>query len=356
MDSVRLRAARLVHHALVVPEAGLGAAARRLTATQAQEFWAGRWALGIRTAGEVTLTDVDDAFARGVLVRSWTQRGTLHIVAAEDLAWILELTRERQQRQAAGVHRAFGIEADDIARAERAVGAALSGGNRLTRNEAATVMAAAGADVAGSRGGHLISALAVRGRVVFGPVVPRDGAPTREQYLVAADDWLPDAAAPTEPWGELFVRYLAGHAPATLDDFRWWAGVPVGIARSAREAAGDRVTALDEGLFLGADAPAGDTAEAVSGVLALPPFDEYYLSYADRSRVCPPEHLATIGPTLNGLVRPVLIAGGEVFGTWRHSTAVGRHHLPPMSDPFGAAVDAASVEAALGRVARFLRV
>jgi hypothetical protein len=67
-----------------------------------------------------------------VLVRSWTQRGTLHIVAAEDLAWILELTRERQ-RQAAGVHRAFGIEADDIVRAERAVGAALSGGNRLTR-------------------------------------------------------------------------------------------------------------------------------------------------------------------------------------------------------------------------------
>jgi hypothetical protein len=100
MDSVRLRAARLVHHALVVPDAGLGAAARRLTATQAQEFWAGRWARHPH-GGEVTLTDVDDAFARGVLVRSWTQRGTLHIVAAEDLAWILELTRERQ-RQAAG--------------------------------------------------------------------------------------------------------------------------------------------------------------------------------------------------------------------------------------------------------------
>ncbi|WP_294980805.1 DNA glycosylase AlkZ-like family protein [uncultured Microbacterium sp.] len=88
MDSVRLRAARLVHHALVVPEAGLGAAARRLTATQAQEFWAGRWALGIRTAGEPTLTDVDRAFAAGGLVRAWTQRGTLHIVAAEDLGWI----------------------------------------------------------------------------------------------------------------------------------------------------------------------------------------------------------------------------------------------------------------------------
>lgn len=359
MESARLRAARLAHHALVAPETELGAAARRMAATQAQQFWAGRWALGIRTAAEVTLSDVDDAFARGVLVRSWTQRGTLHIVAAEDLAWILELTRDRQLRQAAGMHRRFGIEADDITRAERAVQAALSGGNRLTRGEAAGVMAAAGADVAGSRGNHLLSALAVRGQVAFGPVVPREGAPTREQYLIAADDWLPDAAAPAEPWAELLVRYLAGHGPATLEDFRWWAGVPVGVARAARETAGDRVAALEEDLFVVADAVVADAprgaAECCAEVLALPPFDEYYLSYADRSRVCPPQHRAAIGPTLNGLVRPVLVAEGEVIGTWRHSSAVGTQHLDPEPEPFGPAADAASIASALGRVARFLR-
>ena len=151
---------------------------------------------------------------------------------------------------------------------------------------------------------------------------------------------------------------------SVIDTARGGTDIVLALSEAAREGAmitllGDRGRPhelMRDAPFLGADAPAGGAPEAVSGVLALPPFDEYYLSYADRSRVCPPEHLATIGPTLNGLVRPVLIAGGEVFGTWRHSTAVGRHHLPPMPDPFAAAVDAASVEAALGRVARFLRV
>jgi len=352
-----LRAARLAAHALPAAQPDPAAAARRLAATQAQEFWAGRWALGIRTAGSPTLADVDDAFARGALVRSWTQRGTLHIVAAEDLAWILSVTRERQQRQSAAMHRRLGIDADAIDRAERAARAALAGGNRLTRAELADLVSASGGDVSASRGNHLLSALAVRGVVVLGPVVPRAGAPTREQYLVAAEDWLPDAAAPADPLAELLVRYLAGHGPAGLADFGWWAGLPIGLARAAREGAGERVVELDDDLLDAAHRrPSPSSVPSLPGAaLALPPFDEYYLSYADRSLVCPPGHLAAVGPTLNGLVRPVLVVDGEVVGTWRHSTAVGRHHLDPVPEPFADGVDAASVDDALARFARFLR-
>ena len=359
MDLAPLHAARLAAHRLDRPAADPVAAARRLAATQAQEFWAGRWALGIRSAGQPRLADVDDAFARGELVRSWTQRGTLHIVAAEDLAWILALTRERQHRQAAGMHRRLGIDADAVFRAERAVRPVLAGGNRLSRAEFADVVTAAGGDVTASRGNHLLSALALRETVVFGPVIAREGAPTREQYLVAPDEWIADAGSPAYPLAELLVRYLAGHGPATLEDFRWWAGVPLGLARAARADAGERVvdadaeTEADAGLLtvVGAAAPAHPTET----VLALGPFDEYYLSYADRSRVCPPGRLATIGPTLNGMVRPVLVAAGEVVGTWRHSTAVGRHHLDPVPELFSDSFDAASVNAALARFSRFLR-
>ncbi|MBF4561590.1 AlkZ family DNA glycosylase [Microbacterium sp. VKM Ac-2870] len=354
MDLAPLRAARLAAHRLDRPAADPVAAARRLTATQAQEFWAGRWALGIRTAGEPTLADVDRAFETGAIVRSWTQRGTLHIVAAEDLGWILALTRERQQRQAVGMHRRLGIDADAISRAERAVRPVLAGGNRLTRAEFADVVTAAGGDVTASRGNHLLSALAVRDVVVFGPVVAREGAPTREQYLVAADEWITDARSPAEPLAELLVRYLAGHGPATLEDFRWWAGLPLGLARAGREAAAERVTEIGDALFVADSREIEPTAQPPD-VLALGPFDEYYLSYADRSRVCPPGQLAAIGPMLNGMVRPVLVAAGEVVGTWRHSTAVGRHHLDPVPELFSAHVDAASVDAALARFARFLR-
>jgi len=350
-----LRRARLAAHALSVPEQDVVATARRLTATQAQEFWAGRWALGIRTAGAPTLADVDRAFATGAIVRSWTQRGTLHIVAAEDLAWILAISRDRQLRQAAAIHRRFGIDDGTIARAEQAVRAALAGGNRLTRTETADVMAAAGLDVSSSRGNHLLSALAVRGVAAFGPVIAREGAPTREQYLVAAEEWLPDAAAPGDPLAELFVRYLVGHGPAGVEDFRWWAGLPLGLARAACDGAEARITEIEEGVFTVRGDAGAEALPTASVVYALPPFDEYYLSYADRSLVCPPAHLSAIGPTLNGLVRPVLIADGEVIGTWRHSTAVGRHHLDPEPEPFAPGLDAASVDLALARFARFLR-
>lgn len=354
-----LREGRMRAHLLSAPASDPVSAARHLTATQAQEFWGGRWALAVRSIGEPTLGEVDAAFDRGDLVRSWTQRGTLHIVAAADLAWMLQLTRERQQRQHAGVHRSLGIDADVLDRAERAIRPALARGGRLTRGEVADVLAGAGIDVAGMRGNHILSALALRAVVVLGPVLPRPGAPARDQYLVAPDEWITDAAAPPDPLAELFVRYLAGHGPASVADFRWWTGLTLGTARAARDAAGGRVFEAGDGLFSAAGAPDGRTpagrADGPCELIALPPFDEYYISYADRGVAGPPETLDAVGPTANGLVRPVLLSRGEVVGTWRHSFAVDKHHLDPVAEPFDGGAAPASVAAALDRFARFVR-
>lgn len=348
----RLRAERLRSHRLSAPAASVADAAAHMTATQAQEFWGGRWALAARTASHPTLSEVDAAFDRpGSLVRSWTQRGTLHIVPARDLAWMLEVTGERQTKQYAGIHRSLGIDADMLARAEAAVRPVLAGGNRITRPEFGQVLDAAGIDPSGMRGNHIFSALALRLVVVLGPVVPREGGPTRDQYVVAPEEWIPDAAAPDDPLAELFVRYLRGHAPAGLDDFGWWAGLPKGLAQRARDGAGGRVAEVDEGIFaLTETAP---RRREVDRVRALPPFDEYYLSYADRTTACAPEFVQRIGPSMNGIVKPVLVADGEIVGVWSHSVAVGKHHLPPVPEPFGEADDA-GVAAALARFARFI--
>lgn len=378
MDLDVLRGARLRAHRLSTPASDVVAAARHMTATQAQEFWGGRWALAARTTGEPTVSEVDAAFDRGDLVRAWTQRGTLHVLDPRDLGWILAVTGERQRRQFAPIHRGLGITAEDVARAESAVRAALAGGNRLTRTEFAQVLVSVGIETAGMRGNHILSALCLHGVMVLGPVVPREGAPSRDQYLVAVDDVVTDAATPADPLAELFVRYLRGHGPAGLPDFRWWAGLPLGLARAARAGAGDRVREVDEGLFVEdvptpdattpdvptpdattPDVPAPDAPTAVApdgaAVIALPPFEEYYLSYADRTLVCAPEFVGAIGPSANGIVRPVILAGGDVVGVWSHSVAIGKHHLDPLPEVFVEGVDEASVDAALARFARFIR-
>lgn len=351
MDIARLRSERMRSHRLTAPAGSVVDAAAHMTATQGQEFWGGRWALAVRSKGGATLSDVDAAFESGDLVRSWTQRGTLHILPAVDLAWMLQVTAERQSKQYAPIHRSLGIEPTHLATAERAARTALRGGHRVTRTEFAEVLRGAGLETAGMRGNHILSALALRGVIVLGPVVARDAGPTRDQYLVAVDEWVSSPSAPRDPLAEMLVRYLRGHAPAGLADFSWWAGLPKGMARQALESAGDRIVELEEGLF--AVAGPSPSPLPVPSTVALPPFEEYYLSYADRSVPCAPEFMRAIGPSMNGIVRPVIVRDGEIVGAWAHSIAVGKHHLPPVPELFADA-PAEEVDAALARFSRFI--
>ncbi|MFE1665511.1 winged helix DNA-binding domain-containing protein [Microbacterium sp. P02] len=372
MDVAVARAERLRSHRLSAPAATLADVGAHMLAVQAQDFAGARWALAVRTRGDPTVSDVDAAFDRGELVRSWTMRGTIHVIPTRDLSWVLALTGERQLRTAAGVHRAEGIDEAEIARAETATMAALAGGNRLTRDELFAVLEQAGISTRGQRGYHVLVALSVRGVVCQGPVVARSDGPTREQSIVRTDEWATDAASPADPLAEMFVRYVASHGPAGPRDFAWWAGLPLGVARAAAEAASDRLRIVDaappaEGLDEGrtptavaepvylAAAPAARRTGRAPRVLALPAFDEYYLPYADRTVPCAREALPRIGPGRNGMVRPILVADGEIVGVWTHSRAVGRLRDEPVPELFAAGgAPADDVAAALSRYARFL--
>ncbi|GAB2833708.1 winged helix DNA-binding domain-containing protein [Microbacterium insulae] len=357
MDAAAVRERRLRSHRLSAPAATVAEAASHMLATQGQEFWGGRWALAARTRGRVTVRDVDAAFERGELVRSWTMRGTIHVIPARDLAWVLSVTGERQARQAAAVHRAEAIDADELVRAEALVRAALGGGNRLTRRELFEVLEGGGVTTVGQRGYHLLVALSLRAVVCQGPVVPRESGPAREQYIVLLEEWVTDAATPADPPAELFARYVASHGPAGARDFAWWSGLPLGVSRAAAEAASDRLSVVGDGhepQYVAAG-PAPRRLASAPEVVALPPFEEYYLSYADRTVPCAPEFLRAVGPSMNGIVRPIIVARGRIVGVWTHSVAVGRHADDPVPELFTAdSASAAEVSAALDRYRAFI--
>lgn len=351
---------RLRAHRLTAPASTVVGTARHMLAVQAQDFLAGRWALGVRTTGAPRLSRVDAAFARGDLVRSWTMRGTLHIVPAADLRWMLSVTAERQLRQAATRHRSLGIDAEMIGLVERRLRERLADGGR-TRAQLFADIEELGIDPAGQRGVHLLCALSLHGVLVQGPVVRRPGAVSREQLFVLADAHVPEVPEPDDPLAEFFIRYVDGHGPATAADFAWWAGLPLGVAREAVERAAGRVREPEPGVFLAASAPRRARGADDTAVHALPMFDEYYISYADRGPVASASAAALIGPGKNGMVRASLIAGGRVVGAWAHSAAVGRHREDPVAELFAAAgepvaavVAPEDVSAALRRYADFL--
>ncbi|MBX0298514.1 winged helix DNA-binding domain-containing protein [Cryobacterium sp. 1639] len=89
---------RLISQGLAGPAAALGRdpaqVVDRLLAVQAQDLRWAKWAVGVRAPG-TTSADIDTLLDTGRVVRSWPMRGTLHLVPAEDLGWMLALTTPR---------------------------------------------------------------------------------------------------------------------------------------------------------------------------------------------------------------------------------------------------------------------
>ncbi|WP_353809953.1 winged helix DNA-binding domain-containing protein [Agromyces sp. SYSU T00194] len=321
-----LAAARMRAHGLVEPLETPGAVVERLLCVQAQDLPAAKWAIAARTAA-ARVPDVDRAIDRGEIVRTWPMRGTLHLLPAGDVRWMLGLTAERMRRASARRREQLGLTDRDVVRAADASVGALSGGRALDRARLFASWNAAGVDTAGQRGYHLLSLLAIDGLVCHGPVEGRN------QRFVLLEEWAPRQRelAGDEALAELAVRYLRGHGPATERDLAWWAGLPLGAVRRGVAAAGTALVRDGQDRLSGADAPA-PAAGGELPTVALPGFDEYFLGYADRTPLAPPDAIARIVPGGNGVFRPIVVASGRVAGTWS-STRTGMRAIVDV-DPF----------------------
>ena len=291
-----------------------------MLAVQAQDLPGAKWSLGLRT-DDGTEAAVDAALDAGEVVRTWPLRGTLHLVAAEDVAWLLSLTGSRQIGRGATRRGVLGITDSDIGRAEEAVRAALAGRRALPRDQLLDRIREAGVATDGQRGYHLIRHLAHAGTLLMGATHGRDQSfallEDRVKILPAVD--------PDEALGELALRYLRSHGPASDADLARWAGIPLGEARRGRAICGAALATIDlAGGTYHLDPETLDRETAAvprpgTPALLLPGFDEYVIGYGDRSAVLAPEHADRIVPGGNGLFRPTIVVDGQVVGTWRRT-------------------------------------
>lgn len=295
---------------------------QRMLALQSQDFPAGKWAVGARAPG-TTLADVNAAIDSGEIVRSWPMRGTLHLVPARELNWMLQITTPRLLSGGRTRRAQLNLDEDSIESARAVAFDALEGGRGLTRAQFLQVLEDAGIDTQGQRGYHIIGVLAQTGTLCWGP---HEG---RQQLLVLLDEWVPNPRMlpRDEALGEFLFRYLDGHGPATLKDFAWWSKVTVAEAKIGLAVARDRLSEVqvdETTYYLPASvdtAPLGEGPRQGSPVLTLPGFDEYLLGYGDRSLVIDPENFLRVVPGKNGIFFPIVVASGRVIGTWRATSA-----------------------------------
>jgi hypothetical protein len=305
---------------------------RRLLAVQGQDQRGARLAIRARSAG-LTAADVDRALTvdRSLLI-SWLNRGTLHLIAAEDYWWLHALTTPPMTTANARRLAQEGVPAADAEAAMTVIDAALTASGPLTRGQLAEHIGAAGIRTQGQALVHLLARATLRGAIVRGPMIGGEHA------FVLVADWLGKCPPAFEPGrldrdralAELARRYLAGHSPASERDLAKWAGLSLTDVRRGLSQISSELRPRADGL---AELAAAELTAAHTGSDAtVPPprllgaFDPLLHGWVDRGPVLGP-HRQII--TVNGLFRPFALVEGRAVGLWK--LAGGRVHLEPFA-------------------------
>jgi hypothetical protein len=291
------------------------AVVRRVFAIQAQDATAAD--LGIRVRGrDITAQAIRTAYEdKRNIVRNWYMRGTLHTIPSDDARWVLQLLSPRILAATSRRYQQLGLDDDLRQRADHLIRGVLAAHGPLTRSELTEHLTTLGIPPNGQAPFHLIRHAALTGILCHGP--QRAG----EATYVLLDDWLPttgggqweeDAAL-----AELARRYLAAHAPATLEDFAAWSGLPVTWARTAWKMLAESGAITEYGAFSTLAGRVGKPA-STSGtpdVRMLPAYDNYLVGYRSRELSVPALHHARVWPG-GGLIRPTVITDGLAIATW----------------------------------------
>ena len=293
-------------------------------AMQAQDVASGLWSLGVRVPSS-TVADVEAAFDRGELIRTWPMRQTVHIIPAVDARWMLDLTGTRGLDRMRSRRQQLGLLPPDLDRLSDALAAFLGDGEPRTRADVLHALAAEGIPTDGQRGYHLLAYASMVGVTCIAP--QRGGA----QTFALLSTWAPHQVRLTrdDALVELAHRYFRSHGPASVKDFAGWTGLTLTDARRGVEGNAGRLVPLvggDGGTWLTAELAEAirDGSLADHPALALPGYDEYVLGYKDRSLHGDASLLDRVVPGGNGVFRATIVRGGSVIATWTRTLARDR--------------------------------
>jgi hypothetical protein len=338
-----LLAARLTAQGLAGdPAAGPLEVTRKLLAVQAQDPRGARLAVRARSAS-AHASDLDRALTEErSLVITWVNRGTLHLIAAEDEPLLHALTTPQLRTGSDRRLAQEGVSPAALDRGIDAIVAALGGEGPMTRDRLRGVLDAIGVPTARQALVHILYRATLDGLIVRGPMVGSEHA------FVLRADWLGERQRVDRDraLAELARRYLVGHGPADDRDLAKWAQLPLRDARAGLSAIASELHERPDGLV---DIRRSDP-EPLPAPRLLGPFDPLLLGWCSRELVLGDAQGVV---TINGIFKSIALVGGRAAGTW--SMPGGRVELSLWAQPSRTAAaalrrDAAAVESYLSRV------
>lgn len=322
--------------------AGITAA---MLAAHAQVLSAAELSVALRLSGGTTRAGVRDAlWVDGSLVKTYGPRGTVHLLARDDLPmWTGALSAV--PGGATAMPKEVGMVPEQVEQVVTAIAEALAEAE-LTIDELTEAIVARVGPWAGDRvmeafqdkwprWRQVTHLAAHRGVLAFAPNKGRRVAYTNPQTTP-----MPERTA----LETLVARYLSAYGPATSRHFATWLAAPQGWAREllqslARQGRIEGVRYEGESAWVAAD-DREFSAQEPRGVRLLPYFDAYTIASQPRELLFPGAAFqrALAGGQAGNY--PVVLVDGTVAGVW-HQKRSGQR-ITVTVEPVGDALDGAA--------------
>jgi len=303
-------------------------------AMQAQEYPGATWGIAQRMDG-LTQAAIDQAYAKGAILRTHAMRPTWHFVAPADIRWLLKLTSPRVHAVNTSYYRKLELDTDMLVRGASVLTNVLQGGKHLTRTELATALEQDGILRASDdrlRLTYLVMHAELEGLIC-------SGAMRGKQHTYALlDERVPPAAQALEreeALVKLIRRYFTSHGPATVKDCAWWSGLAPSDVRRGLELNTSHLDVVRVGgqdYWFGPNSHADRAASPIAHL--LPAYDEYTIAYKDHNAILHPDYRELVVAAF-GIV---IVIDGQIVGAWKR--VIEKHRVLLTLEPFRALSEA----------------
>ena len=287
-------------------------------AIQAQEYTMVKWAIGMRLKNP-SIKKVEEALSRGDILRTHVMRPTWHIVAAEDIRWMIDLSAKRIKSGMNSWAKGLDMSEKLYSKVNDALIKILEGNKSLSKSEIGEELTKKGVNIDNRPLSLFLSRAEVENIVCSG--VDKG----RLQTYALTDERV----APTKPLhkdealAKLAFNYFRSHSPATLEDFVWWSGLSMTEAKHAIHLIQDKLISekfISDKLYIHESYV--NTIQSEDVFHLMPSFDEYLISYKSRTH-CLALHHYPKAFTNYGIFYPITLHNGSIIGNWKKSSNKG---------------------------------
>ncbi|MDE2026135.1 MAG: AlkZ family DNA glycosylase [Patescibacteria group bacterium] len=281
---------------------------------QAQDFAAAKWSLSLRVA-DATNAIIEEAYNKGDILRTHVLRPTWHFVSPEDIRPFLALSAPQIKKITAYYNKHLGLTEEVLQKTNRIITKALTGKHFLTRQEIKACLEKERIPTDVQRLGHIVMSAEIEGLITSGPM-------RGKQFTYALlDERVPQSndMQRDEVLARLAEKYFTSHGPAQVKDFAWWSGLSIKQATEGVSFVASKFEKISINNKTYWFAPkAMSLQKNRQKVFLLSVYDEYFISYTDRTEIYDNQHKDKL-PIGNALLTSLIIRNGKVAGTWKRT-------------------------------------